>query len=84
MADEAGGYDLYNIYDQCKLAGDDFSDFTSAESVTSYDALDAGVRPLDDRGGQCGQERALAAYANEPAVRTALHVPPLADLGTYK
>jgi hypothetical protein len=33
------------------------------------------------RVGSCGQEHSLADYCNEPAVRRALHVPSLAQIG---
>jgi serine carboxypeptidase-like clade 1 len=106
---EVGGYDLYNIYDQCKLAGDDLMlDLQLGDSpnlplprehatlndlfgltVPETDDLAAaarsrtGLAPHDDRGGECGQERALTAWANEPDVRTALHVLSEAELGPY-
>ena len=106
MKTQVGGYDLYNIYDQCKLAGDDAdliygSDLgdspnlpplltlesllgNGATSDSDRVATGAGLAPHDDRGGQCGQERALTAWANEPEVREALHVLSEADLGVYR
>lgn len=114
MKAEVGGYDLYNIYDQCKLAGDDLlldprlGDSPNlplpsgeAERLDQLFGLDAqatanvaavvgsrtkartNLAPHDDRGGECGQERALAAWANEPGVRAALHVLSEAELGAY-
>ena len=90
MKAEVGGYDLYNIYDQCKLAGDDIDLSTEpspAEATLESLGLGSGsgssIRPHDDRGGQCGQERALVSWANEPSVRSALHVLSAAELGPY-
>jgi len=73
--EQVGGYDLYNIYDRCKLAGDDVAAGTKRDLF--------GELPDDSRFGACGQERALSDYCNEPAVRAALHVPSRADIGRY-
>merc|ERR1712232_655139 len=68
MEAEVGGYDMYNIYDRCELAGDDVT---------------LGESPDDARFGYCGQEKALVAYCNEEEVRAALHVPSATELGAY-
>lgn len=102
MKQQVGGYDLYNIYDQCKLAGDDllydgdlgqspnFPTSTISPEDATLESLGlgdgsapVGLAPHDDRGGQCGEERALASWANEAEVRAALHVLSAEELGPY-
>ena len=89
MQAQVGGYDLYNIYDRCKLAGDDVSVdnrgtvHTSSLEQLLHSGLNSGEVPDDSRFGSCGQEHALADYCNEPAVRAALNVPAQEQIGQY-
>lgn len=97
MSDEIGGYNVYNIYDQCKLAGDNSKVHTYLEweellggsrntyefdTLPSHAALgEEGDGP--DFGYLCGATRGEDAYLNQPSVRQALHVCSAAECGSF-
>jgi hypothetical protein len=69
MKQEVGGYDLYNIYDRCKLAGDDEG---SAE-VRGLQALLGGDDGHAGGGGGGGDGEARTAMDGEEAAPAASH-----------
>ena len=87
---QIGGYNVYNIYDQCKLEGDNVDGshtFRDWESLLGGSVQTFERQPLEqgpqapDFGYLCGAERGETAYLNSPVVRKALHVCSEAECG---
>ena len=99
MSEEIGGYNVYNIYDQCKLAGDNLKlrtfrdweellggnrdEFTFSILSSGGGVSEVSTESRTDFGYLCGAERGEVAYLNQPAVRTALHICSMQDCGEF-